>query len=374
MIPAGGLEFLRDNGASRAATYGDAPDFMTAGGGHADTENRPDNEDATPIKEWDYEQPRAAWAPISVRDAGPFADPSLCPQRFVDGKESGRTIAYIAAPQGFPIPVRLAEIGAVALRAVSGDDGQQHLRCESRTVEKVVSFMADLFPWQEVERFAAALYANGYHLLISRRMTDEDDPRDIAWLNENARYRVREEMFRLERQAIRPANLTSLPPTLADGRLDDKAEALFPDRALPVFGIVKSHHNTKYLHSRGWQTLYDLQPGERTPAFGLMTNNLALITWYLRLCSGNGNAQMGGPMDGIVRVEMTRPYFERVLRQDFAFCDTLSRLLCECRTRDGTYSRAATTLQPIQRAEDALRARFQTGETLLSRFYHLTGI
>ena len=375
MEPMGGLEFLRDYGARRAGGYGDAPDFLTSSSGVGIVDgDETDGEEQRAVRDWDYEVPRDHWAPICVRNTRSFPHPELRPERFVDGKDVGRTVAYVLAPQGFPVPIRVSQIGAVAVRAVSSPVGPPTIRCESRRVEKVVSFMADLFPWDEVERFAAALYVNGYRLLITRKIGPQDDPRNFGWLNENARYRSREEMFRLERQAIALSNASNSGvqtplATLADGRLDDKSEAIQP-REAPVYGLIKSHANTSYLHSHGWDTVYTLQPGERTPLLAFRTDVLPLVTWYLRLCAPLG----GGPLDGVVRVEVTRPFFEQTAQRDFAFIDALSHQLCESRTRDGGYSRAAVTLYPIQRAEDALRAQFEASDTLLSRFYRMTGL
>ena len=84
-----------------------------------------------------------------------------CPIRFVDGKDVGRTVAWLQSSRSEdPVPVRLSEIGAVVLRNVHGT-----LRREFAQVERVVSLMADSFPWDEVESFAIALQEQGFRLL-----------------------------------------------------------------------------------------------------------------------------------------------------------------------------------------------------------------
>ena len=115
--------------------------------------------------------------------------------------------------------------------------------------------------------------------------------------------------------------------------------------------------------------LYALRPGERTPALALTTEKLKLVTWYLRLTDGDG-----GPLDGVVRIELSRAFFENTARGDFAYIDRLSRSFCRWRTRDAGYGRAGITLHPIQQAEELLRAHFVSTDTLISRFYHLSGL
>ncbi len=374
-------EFLRDHGARRAGGYHDAPDFYGAARAEeaAPPGFAPRDPDATPVCDWRYEMRDGIWDRIVVRNAARLdpADP-LTPCRFVDGKDVGRVVAYVASPQGFPVPVRLSQVGAVALRGVGclapGEKPGTALRVESRRVENVVSFMADLFPWDEVERFAAGLHAGGFRLLISKRLGEGDDPRDVGYLQNNVKYRTREEMFRLERRAAAPAlaagtgTSPNAPVTLVDGRLDDKEEIVRGTN--PVIGLIKTHSSSAYLHEEGWDILYALRPGERTPAIGLKTEKLSLVTWYVRLCDGDA----GGPFDGVVRVEMSRAFFEISVQGNFDYLDRLSHSLCAWRTRDSGYGRAGVTLHPIQQAEERLRAHFQSVGTLTNRFYTMSDL
>jgi hypothetical protein len=77
-----------------------------------------------------------------------------------------------------------------------------------------------------------------------------------------------------------------------------------------------------------------------------------------------------------VRVEINREFFEQQQKNkdDYRYVDRLSRFLCLCRTRDGQYRRAAITIYPIQRAEDVLRSQFASQETLMNRFFRMTGL
>jgi hypothetical protein len=365
--PLPGLDFLRDYEATRAGGYGESPDLYGPSV-MPDPDDEPDA-DATPRRDRDYEG--RPWEPIPVGEAIAQRDPSLRPERFVDGKDSGRVIAYILSPQGIPVPLRLAQVGAVALRAVpatsAGTDGLPFgLRVESRQTARVVSFMADLFPWDAVERFAAALQANGFRMLISRRATPEDDMRNLPWLERNGRAATSGEMFRYEREMARlPDALTGQAPvTLSDGRLKDL------DTAVMGLGIIKSHSDTSFLDDRGWDTLYALRAGERTPTiFSRAANGQEIITWYARIAARGRH-----PMDGIVRVEMTRTAFEGPVQNDFTYLDYISRCLCRWRTRDQSYSRASVTLEPIRRAEELLGAAFCEREGLINRFYRMTGL
>ena len=368
--PGDGMTFLQEYGATRAGAYGDSPDFFGASVGE-DGEDDGDAESGKPKREWNYET--HLWQPIPVRMACRWHDPCLCPTRFVDGKDVGRTIAFVRSPQGFMVPIRVSQIGGIALRAVPGSDADSDgppfsLRVESRQTDTVVSFMADLFPWNEVEQFGAALQANSFRLLISHQAGPKDDMRNLAWLNENARGRTREEMFRAEREMLQalPGDMIA---TITDGSLDHKKEGF--SAFDPVMGIIKKHANTTLLHPPSWDTVYSLRHGERTPAIACPTEQLrdGIVTWYVRV-----GARTGGPLDGVVRVEINRPFFESVVGRKFEYINYLSVCLCRWRTRNSGYSRQETTLEPIRRAEELLGAAFRPRESLNSQFYRLTGL
>ena len=376
---APGLDFLTSYGAQRAGDYGDAPDFLPASPGpdaEEETDSDSENEDS-PAREWGLETPPDLWTPIRVGVTLPRCDEPR-PARFVDGKDVGRVVAYIAAPQGYIVPVRLAQIGAIALRGASREADvlahPQGLFCETRRAERVVSFMADLFPWDEVERYAAALQASGFRLLISSPLisspkTEASEMRNIPRLKESVRARTRNEMFRMEREAIVNCGFREEVITIADGLLDDKQEGLRDNPA--VAGVIKSHANRTYLREPLWDTFYALEAGERTPiiAFTARVSQQPTLTWYLRLAPRNGD-----PTAGVIRVEILRSYFENALKGDFTYISRLSAFLVRARTRDRGYSRAAVTLYPIQRAEDALGACFCDRQRCDAEFYRLNGL
>src|SRR5437868_6353134 len=143
-----GLEFLRDNGARRIRNYDEQPFLLDDGLMQTEAEQEGINHS--------YEMPREDWEPCDVGSPATSASWALRPTRFVDGKDVGRTVAWLQTREGHPIPVRLSEIGAVVLRNVNGE-----LRREFSRVERVVSLMVDPFPWDEVESFAIALKRQG---------------------------------------------------------------------------------------------------------------------------------------------------------------------------------------------------------------------
>src|SRR5262245_37705084 len=100
--------------------------------------------------ELNVEMPAGAWAARVVREAP--ARPGEYPVRFIDGSLATLPVLCLRAPQGWPIPLLVSEAGAVAVRLT----GRSFVR-EFVTVERVLSFVADPFPWAEVEALAAAV-------------------------------------------------------------------------------------------------------------------------------------------------------------------------------------------------------------------------
>lgn len=367
------LDFLREHGARRVR--GDAPQPLLLGDGVPLSE--PDDEADTVA--WDYEMPAQSWRPRQTasgttagdesNDARAFGIWPQRPRRFIDGKDSGRTVAWLRAPQGYPVPIRLSEIGAVALRAIEQDGAPDVLRREWNRVERVVSLMIDFFPWDEIELFACELARRGFRLLpveIPRPSLERPALNlfDFERMRQATYNRSLREMQRLEREALGRAPDV---PVIVDGELKTHAGA-FDAANAPVVGVIKSH-STNYLHPQGWQTFHDLRPGERTPAFARQSEHLSLVTWYLRLSEARDN-----PNQGVVRVEMARERFEGAQSGDFSHLDAISRGLRRLRCRDEGYGRAAVSLAPIVRAEASLGALFTSPDVLTSRFYHLTGL
>jgi hypothetical protein len=247
-------------------------------------------EDSTELDGLDFEMEPDRWEKIDVaQKVVPATWPSR-PRRFVDGIHDGRVVTCLYSKERFPVPVQLAEIGAVEIREIDGA-----LRRVNETVERVVVLMAHLFPWDEVEGLGAVLQQHGYRLLIAERPQPIKEGSSAGYTYDYERMRKTthnrslDEMLRLEKQILaRVCNV----PTVVDGRLEPRASA-FSKTIVPVVGLIKTH-SRNYLHPQGWRTFYDLHPQQRTPAFRIRCNTPEVISWYLRLDGSRGHSRHAG--------------------------------------------------------------------------------
>ena len=347
------LDFLLQYGGRRLRHYIEQPPLDSP----ADVSDGEEDEVKVAL---DFELPPDAWEPRRV-DTRPL-DPSAVPARFIDGCHAGETVAWLRDQAHHPIPVRLAEIGGVCMRV----DGR-NLRREFALVERVVALIVDPFPWHEVETFAAALTGIDLRLLPAMLPKIDDERRgptyDFERMREQSRIRSQYEMEMLEELAL-CQDLGSL--SLIDGRLGRMQHPGLAE--YDVVGVIKQQREN-YLHARGWQILYELEPGQRTPAFRLPSKHLPVVSWYLKLAGAHGAL----PNWGLVRVEISAGHFERKLC-DFGYLDRLSNALLHLRCRQGSYARAAVSLEPIVRGEESLKSLLTSPDTLAQRFYHLTGL
>jgi hypothetical protein len=343
-----GLDFLSNHGGCRMRDYDPQPLLLDDGA----MQSEPDES----IR-WDYEVPADEWRPLDLAATDTAGWP-LRPLRFIDGKDEGRTVTTIFTRDRYPIPVRLSEIGAIAMREINGE-----LRREPNVIiERVVTLMIDPFPWAEVESFAIALRGNGFRLIASPA-PETGLSYDFERMRKTTQNSSNTEMGRLERRVLAS---NSEIATVVDGRLDPRAGAFRP-LTDPVIGLVKTH-SKNYLHKTGWQTFYQLEPGQRTPAFLLQGRNLSVVSWYLRMEGAGGEM----PNYGVVRLEIAQEFFESAIGKTWDHISRVSRVIREYRCRDESYARAPISIHPIKRAEDSLRAMMGNAETLANRFYYLT--
>lgn len=378
-MSAAGADFLIRHGGQKCGSTSAPP--MLIGWGQDDEEEKPENRT---VVHRDYEVPESQWKAMPLHSPADASEGTEAkferwkPVRFVDGKDVGRTAAWLEAPNGFPIPVRVGQIGAAALLADPRLPAPAPLRREFEEVSRVVALEADFFPWHEVESFAAALHANGFRLLIARRQR-EQSPGDFGALENTVNKRTTEEMLRLEGRAVRGSEIwPACPddsfvypgcPTVLDGRLEDKTWGFAKSAA--VFGVVKRHVTLDYLHQRGLQVFIRLRSNERTPMMTIERTRLKVVTWYARTDVVNP-----APNEGIIRIEVPMDFMQsHIPMADRArFANWLSRTLLAMRTRDETYGRAAVTLYPVQRVEESLGACFTHLDAIVRDFYSLTGL
>jgi hypothetical protein len=320
----------------------------------------------------------AAWAAIDPQTPAGWraSEWEERPVRFIDGKDVGETVACLTAPYGgYPVPVRLSEIGAVVVRDVGGV-----LRRDFASVERVVSMTMDLFPWDEIEGLAISLQRSGFRLLpaplphtVEEGKRIEAPSYDYEVMRKSAQNCSNTEMGRLEEAALA---LDNGLPTVVDGRLEPRDGGM-GDWNVPAVGIIKTHAQN-YLHGLGMQLLYRLLPGQRTPAFVIhpgresvaqVTDRPKVVSWFVRLAHQPHIA----PNWGLIRVELPHTWFEKAFGgpsvAGWAFIDRLTMLLREYRCRDEGYGRAPVSLHPIVRAEQLLGALFTPHSTLARRFY-----
>jgi hypothetical protein len=208
----------------------------------------------------DVECDLTAWAARTVPEAP--AEEGEFPERFVDGSQSGQPVVCVRAPAGWPIPFYLAEVGAVALKSAG-----RHFEREYVAVERVLSFVADPFPWEQVEALAADLMNRPefrLRVLPANSPREPHNPFDYEVMRAQARARAQEEMTNLERLALA---IVWNRPTLVDGPLDRVTGE--PRSGEPLLiGVVKSQSSSYFSgFDSGWRVLLNLGPIQRTPVF-----------------------------------------------------------------------------------------------------------
>jgi len=320
----------------------------------------------------EVEYPEAEWKPLPVGSASVTGEER--PTRFIDGCHAGQPVLCLTVRgTGRPVPLYLAEVGAIVLKS----DGRKFER-EFVHIERVLSFVADAFPWDEVEAFSAAVQNNP---ALDLRVLPANDVNpaefslfDYEAMRRQAMIRAQAEMEHLERLAFAAGESA---PTLVDGPLNRVTGTLPSDAALAV-GIVKQQA-TQYLHPQGMRAMLSLTKDHRTPCFklnaprGKQGGSFPVLTWYLRLATGRNLA----PNWGYVRVEVPYAQFKSRFQRhdgDFSFIDRLSRWLIDARCRADSYSRMPVSLEPIVRAEDALKPLFTPLSVLVNRLYRQAGL
>ena len=271
-------EFLQTYGAQRVLQYAPQDEFW----------NSDPNQPLTTVL--DYEKPADQWTAVTPAIPLGWSPRTWIdrPRLFIDGKDVGETVIVLRAPGGHPIAVRLSQVGSIVTEVVDG-------MCYRRfgMVEKVVAMVVHPFPWYEIESFAVSLQEQGLRLLPAHWPSDDKNRYDFEIMRKAAQNRSNDEMTVLEEHAVRQAGDV---PMVVDGRLEPRSGG-FEGELRPVIGVIKTHREN-YLHPLGLQLLYQLQPGQRTPAF-VIPGKLDVVSWFLRFAGGMPNY-------GYVRVEILK--------------------------------------------------------------------
>ena len=353
-------QFLRTHQATAVGVSPPRPESLSLG----------EEEEVAPAFTFEAERELADWEPIPLSEAP--AKTGEYPIRFIDGSHMGQPVLCLRSPQGYPVPLLVAQVGAVAMRL----EGRTFRR-EFCAIERVLGFVVDPFPWAEVEEFATALenHDGTRFRVLSARMAKDRSPFDYEVMRTQAYNRCQNEMLKLEVLA-----LAAVPdvPTLVDGQLGGRIGERAAGKRPLLVGLVKSPTPAP-LHDRGWHTLLDLKPGQRTPYFKDMRStpdgkvtDVPLACWYLRLAGGPRLA----PNWGIVRVDVPWVQLERHPEKSLrtGFVNRLSRWLIDARCRADSYARMPVSLEPIVRAEDALKPLFTPLPVLVNRLYRQAGL
>jgi hypothetical protein len=292
---------------------------------------------AAKLEQASYEVPAWEWRPIASSGVA-----LRTPTRFIDGTLHSRTFGVIRVNDALR-PLILASIAAAELRL----EGRTLRRPEDGWRNDCVLCIAanDMGTDLTLELRQAAS-ACGVRLVARE---SEAAAHDFELSRRRAWDFAKREMEALERALMLRDPET---PALADGLLERRLVTIESQRQAAV-GMVKQvlRH---YLPAPLTSLLYELGPGERTPAFLLQTTNAHLVSWYLRL----GEGAMMGPGQGIVRLSMPLEYLERsfpVAEERSREISAISNRLRQLRCRQESYGRAAVSLEPIVTTEELLR-------------------
>lgn len=315
------------------------------------------------LHELSYELPASGWRPVPCEGdaARPEGGPIDAPRRFIDGSVFSRTVAAFSV-EGRRRPIILACLGALALdlkgrRLVRPTDGYR--------LRTVLCLISNGMPQEDLRRLGDGLAPLGIELVVSETAeltADFDVLRRRTW------NMAKDRMEQAEKDILFAAPDV---PAVVDGLLERRLVTV-ASQAMPAVGVVKRQMR-RYLPQSHLSLLYDLPPGQRTPAFVLQTEHATVVSWYLRLSAPDGLA----PGYGIVRLALPQHYLEErfpVPQDRWAQLSALSAWLRALRCRDKSYPRAGISLEPIVRVEDELHALLPDIRQVAARLQRALGI
>jgi len=308
------------------------------------------------VRQLSYEVPTSEWRPIPCQ-----GEPVYLPRRFIDGSLFSRTVAMLYV-EGRPRPAVLACVGALALQM----EGRRLVRSPgSLRVETVLCLLSNGMHPEHLQTLTDGLGALGIHLIPSE--TTELTV-DIEVLRKRCWDLAKQRMEEAER-----AVLLSQPdvPAVVDGLLERRLVTV-ASQGMPAIGVVKRQMR-RYLPNALVGLLYELKPGERTPAFVVETEHAFIVSWYLRL----SGSETLSPSYGVVRLTVAQEYLERRFPRRAERSAEISALSCwiyNLRHRQGSYPRAGISLEPIVRVEDELHALLPRITQQVMRVHRALGV
>lgn len=290
------------------------------------------------VQKLSYEAPTSQWCAIPCH-----GEPSEPPRRFIDGSVFSRTVAVLTVRERRR-PAVLACVGALALQL---EGGVLRRSAESLRVETGLCLISNDIPPEDLGALSEALESLGMRLVTS----ETNDPTgDFDVLRRRSWDLAKGRMEDLERAVLFDQPET---PAVVDGLLERRLVTI-ASQSLPAFGVVKRQMR-RYLPEPQLNLLYDLRPGERTPAFLLRTEHAWIVSWYLQLSAADRLA----PGSGVVRLTAPQEYLERrfpAREARWAELSAISNWMRGLRHRQASYPRAGVSLEPIVRVEDELHA------------------
>jgi hypothetical protein len=308
------------------------------------------------LSQLSYELPAAEWRAVVCQ-----GEPLEPPRRFIDGSVFSRTVAALSV-EGRRRPALLACVGALALEL---DDRRLVRPPGSLRLESVLCLLSNQMRPDDLHTLAADLEPLGIQVVASETTeltADFDVLRRRCWDMAKQRMEDAERVLLLDGPSV---------PTVVDGLLERRLVTI-ASQGMPVIGMVKRQAR-RYLPDSHTNLLYDLRPGERTPAFLMQTEHAAIVSWYLRLSAADSVA----PGYGVVRLTAPQEYLERRFpspAQRWAELSAISFKLRELRHREVSYARAGISLEPIVRVEDELHALLPSVTQMAAKLHRALGV
>lgn len=283
-----------------------------------------------------YESELSSWQPVTC-----VGEAERPPTRFVDGSVVSTT-AGVCRVDGIYRPILIASLGAME---VDLDDRRLYRPPNGFKAMIAAALISNRIKTSLLDALREELSGSGIQLIA---LESQDFGPNYEVLRRRTWDFLKQEMEGLEREILlaRPQ-----VPTLADGLLERRLTTVEAQQQ-PVIGMVKRNLR-QYLPDSLAAMLYELKPGQRSPAFVIKTVHAELVSWYLKLTGGSI-----GPGAGLVRLAMPRAYLERQFGADRRFREIsgISRMLCTIRSRQESYARYRVSLEPIVRLEEQLHA------------------